>query len=265
VNAVTRRGTALVTGASSGIGRELVRCFAADGYDLALVGRDEAGLNRIGAEHSAAHGVVARVFAADLGRPGAAGDLIARLDREGMTIDHLVNSAGFGDASPFARSDPAKTYEMMQLNMITLTELTRALLPGMLARRRGRILNIASTAAFQPGPGMAVYYATKAYVLSFSEAIAHEVRGSGVTVTTLCPGTTRTGFQARTGNQETRLLHGPIPVMDSETVARDGYRAMMRGRGVVVPGFMNKITVNTPRFFPRAFVTRVVAWFNGQR
>jgi hypothetical protein len=201
----------------------------------------------------------------DLGRPRAAAELIARIAGDGLAIENLVNCAGFGDCAPFARTDPAKTYEMMQVNMVALTELTRGLLPAMLTRGRGRIMNVASTAGFQPGPGMAVYYATKAYVLSFSEALAEEVRGSGVTVTTLCPGTTRTGFQARTGNQQTRLLHGPIPVMDSLPVARAGYRAMMAGRGLVVPGLVNKFTVNAPRFLPRRVITRLAGWFNARR
>ncbi len=179
---------ALVTGASSGIGLELARLLAADGYALTLVARRGSTLELIAAELGDA-----QVVAADLGVPGAVEQVVAAAP----AVDVLVNNAGVGDFGPFAATDPNKTATMLQLNIAALTELTRAYLPGMLERGHGQVLNVASTAAFQPGPLMAVYYATKAYVLSFSEAVAEEVRGSGVTVTALCPGPTESGFQGR--------------------------------------------------------------------
>ena len=187
--------TALITGASSGIGADLARLFARDGYDVVLVARSEEKLREvaegIGKEHA---GVTARVIVADLARPDAARDVVDALG--GLPIDALVNNAGYGVAGPFVETDVRSELEMIQVNVVALTHLTKLLAPGMVARKRGRILNVSSTAAFQPGPLMAVYYATKAYVLSVSEALAEELRGSGVTVTALCPGPTATGFAA---------------------------------------------------------------------
>jgi short-subunit dehydrogenase len=182
---------ALITGASSGIGRELATLFARDGYDLTLVARDRAMLARIGDELTRVHGVAVDVIAQDLSHPNAAAEVYRELKRRSIKIDVLVNNAGFGTYGPFVDSDAATESEMLQLNIVALTKLTRLFLEDMLAKREGRILNVASTAAFQPGPLMAVYYASKAYVLSFSEALANELRDSGVTVSTLCPGPTQ--------------------------------------------------------------------------
>ena len=189
-------GTALITGASSGIGLELAKLFARDGYELVLVARRVERLEELGRELTQRHGVRCHTISVDLAQPDAAAEIVRRLEGAGPAVDVLVNNAGFGVLGPLATTEPETAGRMIRVNIEALTQLTRALLPGMLARRRGRILNVASTAGFAPGPLMAVYYATKAYVISFSEALAEELRGTGVTVTVLCPGPTRTEFQA---------------------------------------------------------------------
>jgi len=246
--------TALITGASSGIGLDLARLFAKDGCDVVLVARSEGKLRELAAELERDCGVKAHVIALDLAQPHAAQALVQRLP---VAIDILVNNAGFGVTGPFVETDLAKELEMIQVNIVALTELTKLLLPPMVARRRGRVLNVASTAAFQPGPLMAVYYATKAYVLSFSEAIADELRDSGVTVTALCPGPTETGFAAVADMTTTRLFNVAKP-MSSADVARAGYAAMKRGRRVVIPGVKNKLLTQSVRVSPRRLVTTIV-------
>jgi hypothetical protein len=250
-------GAALVTGASSGIGKDLAGLLAADGYELVLVARDVARLEELGAELARRHGVAAHAIRADLSDAGAPARLAADVQALGVEIDVLVNSAGYGLFGPFAETDLDAELGMIQLNVTALTHLTKLFLPGMLARRRGRILNVASTAAFQPGPLMAVYYATKAYVLSLSEALANELAGTGVTVTALCPGPTSTGFQAGAKMEASRLVRGK-KIMDSQTVARVGYDALKRGKTVVVPGLKNKLLIQSVRFTPRSVVTSIV-------
>jgi short-subunit dehydrogenase len=191
----TQKKTALITGASGGIGLDLARLFAEGGYDVVLVARTESKLKELATELASKHGVSARAVAADLADPAAPAQLMERLKAEGVQVDVLVNNAGYGGYGTFAETELDAELKMIQLNISALTALSKAVLPGMLARKSGRILNVASTAAFQPGPLMAVYYATKAYVLSFSEALANETKGTGVTVTCLCPGPTKTGFQ----------------------------------------------------------------------
>jgi uncharacterized protein len=240
--------TALVTGASGGIGLEIARCLARDGYDLVLVARSGDKLQALADELGGA-----RVLAADLSDPGAA----AKVAAEVPSVDVLVNNAGVGDFGPFVDADLDRVLAMLQLNVVALTQLTRIYLPAMVERRSGRVLNVASTAAFQPGPLMAVYYATKAYVLSFSEALAEELRGTGVTVTALCPGPTRSGFQAAAEMEESRLVRGrKLP--SSQQVAEAGVRAMHRGRAIVIPGVGNKLLAQSVRFGPRALVRRIV-------
>ena len=246
--------TALITGASSGIGLDLARLFAKDGHDVILVARSEGKLREIAAGLERDFGVTAHVIVADLARPDAPRQLVDALP---VDVDVLVNNAGFGVTGPFAGTDLAKELEMIQVNVVALTHLTKLLLPPMIARRRGRVLNVASTAAFQPGPLMAVYYATKAYVLSFSEAIADELRDSGVTVTALCPGPTETGFAAVADMTTTRLFNIAKP-MSSAEVARAGYAAMRRGRRVVIPGVKNKLLTQSIRISPRRLVTTIV-------
>jgi short-subunit dehydrogenase len=252
------RQTALITGASGGIGRELARLFAAGGHDLILVARSGGTLEELAGELRSRHGIAVRVMAADLARPESPEELSRELEQAGVAVDVLVNNAAFGTFGAFAETDLHAELEELQLNVVTLTHLTKKLLPGMLARRRGGVLNVASTAAFQPGPLMAVYYATKAYVLSFSEALAEELRGTGVTVSVLCPGPTVTGFQKRADMEDSRLFSGPIKVMDAATVARAGYAGFRAGRRIVVPGVVNKLGVQSIRLTPRGLATRVV-------
>src|SRR3954469_20394085 len=209
------RQTALITGASGGIGLELARVFAAHGYDLVLVARSGGKLEELAAELRTGHGIAARVIAKDLARPESPEDLARELEAAGVTVDVLINNAGFATFGPFVAADLHAELEELQLNVVTLTHLTKKLLPGMVARRRGGVLNVASTAAFQPGPFMAIYYATKAYVLSFSEALAEELAGTGVSVTALCPGPTATGFQQRAAMQDSKLFSGLLKVADA--------------------------------------------------
>ncbi len=221
-----------------------------------LVARDAARLDAQALALGMEVSVPITAIASDLGRPGACAELAAELEARDLPITALVNNAGVGVYGAFSTGDPAAAQALIALNIAALTTLTRLLLPGMISRRHGRILNVASTAAFQPGPLMAVYFASKAYVLSFSEAIAAELSGSGVTVTCLCPGPTATGFAARAGMGGSRLFaHG---VMDSDQVAAAGYRACIAGRALVVPGLLNNLHVAVVRFSPRWLVPRVV-------
>jgi short-subunit dehydrogenase len=248
--------TALITGASSGIGLELARIFASNRYDVVLVARNETKLRELARECESS-GVRAHVIAADLSKADAARFIVEGVARLGLEIDVLVNNAGYGLLGPFVETPLVTELEMIQVNITALTELTKRVLPGMVTRRRGRILNLASTAAFVPGPLMAVYYATKAYVLSFSEAIANELEGSGVTVTALCPGPTASGFQAAARLEGTRLFTGnSLP--SSRDVAQAGYAALMEGTVVYVPGVANKLTAMSARFAPRAVIRRIV-------
>jgi len=249
-------GTALVTGASSGIGLELAKLFAADRYDLVVVARRRDRLEALAREVTDRHGVRCEVMVADLATTGAPASVVRRLEDAALTVDILVNDAGFGALGRFAAMDVEAARRMIQVNVTALTELTRLLLPGMLARRSGRILNVASTAGFAPGPLMAVYCATKAYEISLSEALAEEVRGRGVTVTVLCPGPTRTEFQSVAGMASARLFKLP-GVMDAAPVARAGYRGLMAGKRMVVPGWSNRVLPFAIRFSPRGMVSRV--------
>lgn len=251
---MTTKGTALITGASSGIGYELSKLFAADGYDLVLVARNEQKLNQLAAELHSAHGVDALVLPQDLGNPATPQKIYDALQSRSLTIDALVNNAGFSNYGPFAETDLAGELNMLQVNLVALTHLTKLFLPGMVERGQGCILNIGSTASFQPTPLVTVYGASKSYVLHFSEAIAEELTGTGVTVTALCPGATRTGFQARAGVGKARLASSGL--MSAEQVARIGYRALMRGKRVVVPGLYNSLMAFLVRFTPRPVVTR---------
>jgi uncharacterized protein len=251
------RNTALITGASSGIGFEFAHLFARDGHDLVLVARTENKLRDLASRLESEFGIVATVIAADLAKPNAAQEILVTLQVHEIEIDALVNNAGFGLGGPFVETDLQRELEMIQVNIVALTALTKLLLPAMVSRRSGRILNVASTAAFQPGPLMAVYYATKAYVLSFSEAIADELRGTGVTVTALCPGPTETGFAAVAGMESSRLFKMTKP-MSSRDVARFGYEAMKSGKRVVIPGLRNKLLTQSLRVTPRRLVTTFV-------
>jgi uncharacterized protein len=248
--------TALITGASSGIGLELARIFARNRYDVVLAARNEAKLRDLAAEIQAS-GVRAHVVVSDLSEPGAVPALTERVRALGVEVDVLVNSAGYGLFGPFLETSLDAELAMIQVNIVALTQLTKSLLPGMVARRSGRVLNLASTAAFVPGPLMAVYYATKSYVLSFTEAVAAELEGTGVTVTALCPGPTASGFQAAANLEESKLVAGKrLPT--ARDVAEAGYAALMAGKTVFVPGLSNKLTVLAPRVFPRRVIAKVV-------
>jgi len=257
MGAASSSETVLVTGASSGIGAELARAFARGGSALVLTARSVDKLEALAAELRQKQGVMVRVISADLGAHDGASRLLQRLGEESVQVDVLVNNAGYAGFGAFGETDWAHEAGMLQLNVVSLTELTKRLLPGMLARKHGGVLNVASTAAFQAGPLMAVYYATKAYVLSFSEALAEEVRGSGVRVSCLCPGATESGFQARAAMEASKLVNGKR-LMDPASVAQAGYDGFQRGATLVIPGFQNRLLVQSVRFMPRRWVTRVV-------
>ncbi len=252
---VPDRKTALITGASFGIGLELTRIFAREGCNLVLVARSADRLRQLAAEVEKAHGARSLILAADLTDPGAPAYVLDQTTRADIQVEVLVNNAGFGQYGLFAENDLEECLRQIQLNVTTLTHLTRLYLPAMIERGSGRILNVASTAAFQAGPLMAVYYATKAYVLHFSEAIANEIGGTGVTVTCLCPGPTATEFQKRAKLEGIRLTK--FGTMDAHAVAEDGYRALMAGKSVVISGFKNWLVAQSVRLAPRRMVTAV--------
>ena len=262
-NALHRR-TALITGASGGIGYELARLFARDGYDLVLVARSVPKLEELARQLSARHDTRSLVVPADLSRPDAPAAVVRRLAESRVAVEVLVNNAGVGLAGAFAETDVAAELAMLQLNVGALVSLTKLLLPGMIERGRGRILNVASTAAFVPGPFMAGYYASKAYILSLSDALASELRGTGVTVTTLAPGPTRTGFAAAAKMQSSRLFRA-ANVLSAARVARAGYRGLMKGKRLVVPGVTNKLLVVGVRLVPRRVTAALARRLNEPR
>jgi short-subunit dehydrogenase len=247
--------TALVTGASAGIGRELAKLFAKDGYNLVLVARNGSRLAQFSDELQHQFGISARALAIDLGSGSAPQFLFDQLMHENIAVDILVNNAGYGKLGAFAEVPLEESLGQIQLNITALTHLTRLFLGPMLERKSGRILNVASTAGFQPGPLMAVYYATKAYVISFSEALANELQASGVTVTCLCPGATVTEFQKRAGLEESLLFR--LRPMTSKTVAQDGYRGLMKGKPLVISGIRNWVLAESLRISPRRVVTAI--------
>jgi short-subunit dehydrogenase len=248
--------TALITGASSGIGLELAHLFARDGFRLVLLARNRNTLRQIGDDLQNRYSVTVRIEPKDLAHPSSPAELYQELQETGVLLDVLVNNAGFGLAGPFQQTDWAREAEMMQVNIVAATQLTKLFLPQIRARE-GKILNVASTAAFQPGPFMSVYYASKAYLLSFSEALAEELEGTGVTVTCLCPGPVKTNFQRRAYLEGTGMMNSPMMV-DVREVARAGYEGMKRGRRIVIPGWKNRVGVEMLRISPRRTVTKVV-------
>lgn len=251
------RKTALVTGASHGIGFEFAKILAGNGYDLVLLARTKTRLDEIQNDFLQTYGVEVYVIPCDLSQPGACGYVYEQIKRMNLAIDVLVNNAGIGSWGLFIDSNLEKQEQMLQLNIIALTHLTRFFLPGMISRKQGKILNVASTAAFQAGPLMSVYFASKAYVFSFSSAIAQEVKGSGVSVTCLCPGPTETEFQTSTFTQEIRLTYGQ-KLPGSREVAEYGYKAMLKGQVVAIHGFLNRLMALSVRFCPQWIVLRLV-------
>ena len=254
---MTRKSeVALITGASSGIGRELAKLFAQDGHALVLVARNGPRLSQFADQLQRQFGVSTKSLPLDVVSPSAPQFLFDQLARENIAIDVLVNNAGYGKRGAFAAVLWDESLGQIQLNITALTHLTKLFLGPMLERKSGKILNVASTAGFQPGPLMAVYYATKAYVISFSEALANELRGSGVTVTCLCPGATDTEFQKRAGMEET-LLFRKLRPMNAKAVAQDGYRGLSKGKPLVISGVRNWLLAESLRVSPRRMVTAV--------
>lgn len=249
------RPTALVTGATSGIGLSFAEELARRKYDLVLVARGEDELRQLSRRLEEQHGIDAHPLVLDLATQDSADRLVGQMGQQ--RIDLLVNNAGFAQFGPFAETDATVELAMLNLNIVTLTRLTKLILPSMIARGSGRVLNVASTAAFMPGPLMAVYYASKAYVLSFSEALAEELRGTGCTATVICPGATRTGFQERAKMEDSKLVRGRT-LLDADEVAREGIEAALRGDTLVIPGTRDKLHSLLPRFLPRGLVPRLV-------
>jgi uncharacterized protein len=253
--------TALITGASSGIGEALAGCFARDGHALVLVARRRDKLQALAEALRSAHGVRVDVLPADLARPGAAQDLAATLRRRRRSIDVLVNNAGVLEQGLFASHDAARHSQIIDLNVSGLTAMIAAFLPAMLARGSGRILNVASIAAFQPVPGLATYAATKAYVLSLTESLAEELRDSGVTVTALCPGITATAMLDGASGQNPRLKQLPgFVIGDVGEVAAEGYRACLAGEVISVPGLLNQAATTAGRAVPKWMLRRLSGW-----
>jgi short-subunit dehydrogenase len=246
--------TALITGASTGIGYELAKLFAADSYDLVLIARGEGGLKKVAEELMADHSITITTIAQDLSVPGAAQAISNLTHHKGITIDVLVNNAGFATYGQFTSVNLSEQLGMMQVNMNALVELTHEYLPEMRQRKSGKILNVASTAAFQPGPYMAIYFATKAFVLSFSEALSVEVSSDLVTITVLCPGPTHTEFAKRARLEFSTLFKGNV--MNAAMVARSGYVAMNKGKTVIITGIANKLGA----FIVRLFSRNAVLW-----
>jgi hypothetical protein len=253
--------TVLVTGASSGIGLELARCFAGDGSRLILAARNAPALEELAGELRRDHKVEAIVLTADLSRPETPGNIFSELKGRGIVVDVLVNNAGFGAHGRFSELPLQRQLEMIQVNVAALTELTGRFLPGMVERRHGGVLNVASVAGFVPGPGMAVYYASKAFVLSFTEALAGELAGTGVKVMALCPGPTKTNFFKVAHVNDAQLVR--VADMTAKAVAVEGHRAFRGGRVLKVSGWRNRLLVLLIRLLPRVLVRGIVKKFNG--
>ena len=254
------KGYALITGASAGIGEHLARELAARGYDLILVARRVERLDALGAELAEAHGIEAVSIASDLSEPGAGAALGAEVVARGLDVAILVNNAGLGQAGPFAQADEAQLMAMVHVNITALVELTRAVLPRLIARGKGYVLQVGSTAGFQSGPNMAVYYASKAFVNAFSDALVEELRHTNVSITTLAPGPVATEFQEVAAITETRLA--TTGVMSAQAVARQGVDAMFAGKALVIPGLQNRVGTLGARLLPRAVLRKLVARVN---
>jgi uncharacterized protein len=253
---IKKMATALITGASNGIGLELARIHASKGGDLVLVARNKSKLDVLKSELEKQFKVSVYTIGKDLSAYNSAQEVYDETTKQNIKIDYLINNAGFGDFGMFIKTDWNKELEMINLNITTLTQFTKLYLKDMVNRKSGKIMNVASTAAFQSGPTMAVYYATKAYVLSFSEAIDNEVRDKGVSVTTLCPGATESGFQAAAAMEESALVKGKkLPT--AKEVAAYGYASMMKGKVVAIHGMVNYLMANSVRFTPRALVVKL--------
>jgi len=243
--------TALITGSSNGIGYELAKVHAEKGDNLVLVARNKSKLDELKKEIEVKHKISVYTIGKDLSFPGAAKEVYDEIIQNNISIDYLINNAGFGDFGFFAESDWNKQEQMINLNITTLAHFTWLFLPDMIKRGSGKIMNVASTASFQPGPTMSVYFASKAFVLSFSEAVNNEVRDKGITITALCPGATHSGFQAAAAMEDSKLFEGNnFP--SSREVAEYGYKAMIKGKAVAIHGLKNTLLANSVRFIPRS-------------
>ncbi len=248
--------TALVTGAASGLGYELAFLLIKDDYNLVLVDIDAPKLKEVKQFFNKEYKNTVTILVKDLSQPDVAQEIYNEV-KQLPIIDVLVNNAGFGLFGTFANTDWKRESEMLHLHVLTTTHLTKLILPAMISRKSGKILNISSLAAFQPGPMMSMYYASKSYILSFSEAIANELKGTGVTVTALCPGPTKTLFQQTVSNNcsENKISFNMACASD---VALYGYNAMKKGKTVAIPGVFNKFLSTIPRFVTRNMATRIV-------
>lgn len=249
--------TTLITGASNGIGLELAKIHASKSDNLVLVARNKTKLNEIKIELETQYKILVHTIAKDLSQPNAAQEVYDELKQKNTVVNYLINNAGFGDYGFFYETNWDKELQMINLNISALTHFTKLFLQDMVKRKSGKIMNVASTAAFQSGPTMAVYYASKAYVLNFSEAIDNEVRDKGITVTTLCPGPTETGFLEAAALQDSKLFKGK-KIASAKEVAEYGYKAMMQGKTIAIHGLMNRIMANAVRFIPRSMAVKVV-------
>ncbi len=255
--------TALITGASVGIGYELSKIFAKNNYNVVLISRNKEKLEELRNELLNMNNIFVKIITKDLSIPETPIEIFHELEKEKIDVDVLVNNAGFGLLGPFAELNLSEQLKMIQLNINSLVHLTGLFLPKMISKSSGKILNVASTAAFQPGPNMAVYYASKAFVLSFSMALHKELKNKGIVVTALCPGPTKTEFQKRARMENINLERSKlIPYMSAEKVAIDGFDGLMKGKRVVIPGQINKLGTKLVKFFPESFVLSVIHKFN---
>jgi uncharacterized protein len=257
------KGTVLITGASSGIGYKFAERFAKDKYNIVVIARSEDKLKSLKEKLESLYGITVYSYTKDLSIQEEVNDLYQQLQNENIEVDILINNAGFGLYGEFVQTDLDEELNMIDLNIKTLTQLTKLIVKDMVKRNKGKILNVSSTAAFQPGPLMAVYYATKAYVLSFTEALENELKGTNVTVSVLCPGPTATNFTSRAKLGESKLFNRGV--MNVDDVVRIGYDEFMKGKTLIIPGFKNRFLANSVRFLPRKVVTSVVRSMQDRR
>jgi short-subunit dehydrogenase len=250
------RKTVLITGVSGGIGKELADRFAKGGHNIVLVARNKGKILELAQEYEEKYGIQATAIAKDVAAPRVPEEIFMELKEKGIIVDYLVNNAGFGLFGTFMETDMVQEINMIEINIKALTVMTKLFLPDMIKRGQGGVMNVASLVGFFPGPMMSVYYATKAYVLSFTEGLENEVRGTGVTITALCPGLTSTGFVDRSGMGASKMLNGAI--MDAGQVAEKGYRGFLRGKRLIMPGTRNRFIAFLPRLLPRKLMTRII-------